>query len=221
MNQGCCDTPANPAQSSSAVLERMAKLGQEGMAIGMRGAKAWVDAYSQLFSSIMPAASGTSCAIPQTACPPYCACTLEWTVVPGDQRVGHIRITNTSQQPIAYSLEATPLHTCGQTLETRPRLEPQFARAAPGESLLVQVAIDTDKSWQPGEIYESEIKVRGLYEQCVCVRVHVPAAPEPCCALEMGEIPKRVSADDWWRHFQCTELCFAPIPQRGANEPPR
>jgi hypothetical protein len=212
----------NLAQGLAAMAERMTRLNNETMMAGVRGMQPWLDAYSKLFTSMMPAARPTKsgCCIPETECPPYCACTLDWTVTPGDTRVGHIEIKNTSREPIAYSLTATPLTSCGRTTETTPQLEPSSGKVAPGESLQVRVSVTADKSWCPGETYESEIKVRGKYERAVGVRVEVERQPQACCRMEMGEIPKRVQADNWTKHFQCTELCFEPIdPRRGDRSP--
>jgi hypothetical protein len=209
----------NLAQGLADMAERMTRLNNETMMAGVRGMQPWLDAYSRLFTSMMPAAR-SGCCIPETECPPYCACSLDWTVTPGDTRVGNIEIKNTSKEPISYSLAATPLTSCGRTTETRPQLEPASGRMAPGESLHVRVSVMADRSWRPGETYESEIKVRGKYERCVCVRVEVACQPEACCRVEMGEIPRRVHADNWTKHFQCTELCFEPIDSRGGNRPP-
>lgn len=217
MTKESCSGMPDITQGVSEFVERLARLNREFMLIGLRSAQPWFDAYNHFFTSAMRAAGG-ACRIPETACPPYCACTLAWTVVPGDARVGHIKITNTSKQAITYSLVATPLSTCGEQTEQRPRLEPAGGTVAPGESLAVRVSVEAEKSWRPGATYESEIKIRGLYERCACVRLQVAADAEPCCKVEMGEIPKRVRSDDWYRHYQCTELCFEPI-TRGQNEP--
>jgi hypothetical protein len=200
----------NMAQSLADMAERMTRLNNETMKAGMQP---WLDAYSRLFTPLMPGAK-YGCRIPETECPPYCACTLDWTVTPGDRRVGHIQIENTSNEVISYSLAATPFSSCGQTTEMKPQLEPNTGQVPPGESLRVQVSVTADQSLRPGETYESEIKIRGKYERCVCVRVEVACQPEACCRVEMGEIPKRVIADNWTKHFQCTELCFEPINPR-------
>jgi hypothetical protein len=209
----------NMAQSWADMAERMTRLNNETMMAGVRGLQPWLDAYSRLFGSAMPAVFATpaaarcGCKIPETECPPYCACTLDWTMAPGDTRVGHIQIKNTSKEFISYSLAATPLESCEGTTKTTPQLEPNSGRVAPGESLHVEVSLTADRSWRAGESYESEIKIRGKYERCVCVRVEVACAQEACCRIEIGEVPKSVHADNWTKHFQCTELCFEPIKQ--------
>ena len=198
------------SQSFADLAERMTRLNNETMMASVRSMQPWLDAYGRLFTPAAPAAR-CGCQIPETECPPYCACTLEWTMAPGDVRTGHIQIKNASKEFISYSLVATPLESCERTTQTTPRLEPNSGRVAPGESLHVEVSLTADKGWRAGESYESEIKIRGKYERCVCVRVQVASVPEACCRIEMGEIPKRVHADNWTRHFQCTELCFEPI----------
>lgn len=198
------------AQGLADMAERMTRLNNETMMAGVRGMQPWLDAYSRLFTPALPTAR-CGCQIPETECPPYCACTLDWTIAPGDTRVGHIQIKNTSKAYISYSLAATPLESCEGTTETTPQLEPSSGQVAPGESLHVQVSLTADKSWRRGDIYESEIKIRGKYERCVCVHVEVACAQEACCKVEMGDIPKSVHADNWTKHFQCTELCFNPI----------
>ncbi len=198
------------AQGLADMAERMTRLNNQTMMAGVAGMQPWLDAYSQLFPPAKPAAR-CGCQIPETECPPYCACTLDWTMAPGDTRVGHIQIKNTSKESITYSLAATPLASCQRATETTPQLEPSSARVGPGESLHVEVSLTADQSWRPGETYESEIKIRGKYERCVCVQVEVDCAEEACCRIEMGEIPKSVHADNWTKHFQCTDLCFEPI----------
>ena len=200
----------NMAQGWADMAERMTRLNNETMMAGVRGMHPWLDAYSRLFTPVAPAAR-CGCQIPETECPPYCACTLDWTMAPGDTRAGHIQIKNTSREYISYSLAATPLESCEGPTETTPQLEPNSGRVAPGESLHVQVLLTADKSWRRGDTYESEIKIRGKYERCVCVHVEVACTQEACCKVEMGEIPKSVHADNWTKHFQCTELCFEPI----------
>ena len=211
----------NMAQGWADMAERMTRLSNETMMANVLGMQPWLDAYSRLFTSATPTARCGGCQIPETECPPYCACTLDWTMAPGDTRVGHIQIKNTSNESISYSLAAAALKSCERTTQTIPQLKPNSGRVAPGESLHVEVSLTADKSWRAGESYESEIKIRGKYERCVCVRVEMACAQEACCRIEMGEIPKRVHADSWTKHFQCTELCFEPIkhPQHNPNAP--
>lgn len=220
------DRMRDVAQGVANMAERMTRLNNEAMMAGLRGMQPWFDAYSRLFSLASPAAR-TGCRIPETECPPYCACTLDWTMAPGDTRVGRIQIKNTSKEAITYSLAATPFESCERRTETSPQLEPRSGRVLPGESLHVEVSVNADKAWRAGESYESEIRIRGKYERCVCIRVRMASAAEACCRIEMGEIPKSVHADNWTRHFQCTELCFEPVtsprdpqsPQEDPNTP--
>jgi hypothetical protein len=210
----------NMAQGWADMAERMTRLNKETMMAGVRGMQPWLDAYNRLFTAAIPTQS-CGCRIPETECPPYCACTLDWTMAPGDTRVGHIQIKNTSNEFISYSLAATPLESCEGRTETTPQLEPSAGQVEPGKSLHVQVSVTADKGWRRGDTYESQIKIRGKYERCVCVQVEVACAPEACCKVEMGEIPKSVHADNWTKHFQCTELCFEPIaPPRGVPGQP-
>jgi len=74
------------AQGVADMAERMTRLNNETMMAGVRGMQPWLDAYSRLFSFTAPAAR-CGCQIPETECPPDCACTLEWTMAPGDTRV--------------------------------------------------------------------------------------------------------------------------------------
>lgn len=209
----------NMAQGWADMAERMMRLNNETMMAGLRGMQPWLDAYSRLFTPGKPAAA-CGCCIPETECPPYCACTLDWTMTPGDRRVGHIEILNTSKESIFYSLAATPLSSCARTTEIRPQLDPASGRVAPGQSLRVQVSVLANDSLHSGETYQSEITIRGKYERCVCVRVEVARQAEACCRVELGEIPKRLHADHWTKHFQCTELCFEPIDPGRGEQPP-
>lgn len=208
----------NIAQGWADMAERVTRLNNETMMAGVRGMQPWLDAYTQLFTLPKPNPK-CGCKIPETECPPYRACTLDWTMTPGDRRVGHIEIQNTAKQPILYTLEATPLSSCARRTEVRPELKPSSGTAAPGESLRVEVSLTADDSLRPGETYQSEIKIRGKYERSVGVRVEVSSQAAACCRVELGDIPRRVRADNWTKHFQCTELCFEPIDSRRDNSP--
>ncbi len=191
-------------------MQRLTDLNNEALRVSLRGLQPWFEAYSRFFTGAVEAAR-CGCEIPETTCPPRCACTLEWTVAPGDQRVGYFQLRNTADERVQYGFEASPFRSCRETLEQRPQVEPKGATLPAGGAQSMRVSFSTDETWRAGETYESEILVRGLYERCLCLRVQVSAEAEPCCRLEMGAIPQRIRADDWYRHFQCTEPCFQPV----------
>lgn len=217
MTQETCAGNVRVGSSANDFVQRLAQINNEAMLVSLRALQPWFDAYSRFFGSTMQGLA-CGCRIPETTCPPRCACTLGWTAVPGDQRRGHLTLTNTTKARLPFALAATPFRTCREVARERPQFEPAKGTLAPGESLLVQVSVATDASWRPGETYESEITVRGLYDRCVCLRVQVAGEPEPCCKIELGEIPRRIRADDWYRHFQCTEACFEPV-RPSPNDP--
>ncbi len=152
-----------------------------------------------------------TCQVPEQDCPPRCVCDLTWVVTPGGRLEGTVRVTNTGKTGRTFAFRATNLIAAGHDPDLTPSLQPEQATLAPGESVLVQVAAAGTDRLQIGRQYTAEIRVAGLYEQCVRLRVDVEAESRPHCDVEQGEMPMRIRAHRWSDHFQCEEPCFEPV----------
>ncbi len=155
--------------------------------------------------------SSCTCQVPEQDCPPRCVCDLTWVVTPGGRVEGSLRVTNTGQTGRAFAFRATNLVAAGHDPDITPSLQPDQATLAPGESVLVQVSAAGTDRLQVGRQYTAEIRVAGLYEQCVRVTIDVEAEARPHCDVEQGEMPTRIRAHRWSDHFQCEEPCFEPV----------
>ena len=151
------------------------------------------------------------CEIPDTTCPPRCAGTIEWHASQGEIRKATIEIRNTSKETLRYQLVPGAFQSCGKSISAQPVVTPTQLNAAAGETVNATVETLVGDSFQPGLTYRAEIKVTGKYERCVCVELHVRCAEEEAVRFDLGDIPYRTRADEWYRHFQCSEPCFEPV----------
>jgi hypothetical protein len=182
----------------------------------MRSTGPFIEAYVQFLKTITAQATklGTACCdIPETTCPPKYACTMRWRACSGDVRRGDIRIRNTSQHAITYALDATDFRQGKHSIGIKPTLTPQSVTVPAGQSTTVKVEVTVEKEFSVGQAFESDVRIRGLYDRYVRLILHVEKCCDEICEFDHGEIPTRIQADDWYRHFQCTELCFEPVPQ--------
>jgi hypothetical protein len=160
-----------------------------------------------------------SCEIPETECPPYCVCELEWEAFRGDSIKGTIAISNTGKQVSVFALSASEFRAEQELTSVKAQLSPSSFNLKSGETQRVDVAVHVDESMNPNQTYRAEVKVAGRYEQCVQLVVHVRRKQHPYCIIEHGEIPTRIRAHHWYDHFQCDELCFEPVRHRDQREP--
>ena len=151
------------------------------------------------------------CEIPETECPPYCVCELEWEACEGDVVQGSIEIHNTGKQDCQFSLSADEFRSGHDLSTVKAKLEPEKFSLKAGEVRRVDVLVQLKDSMNPNQTYRTEIKISGRYEQCVRLIVHVLRKVHPNCKVEHGEIPTRIVAHNWYDHFQCEELCFEPV----------
>ncbi len=158
------------------------------------------------------------CDIPETCCPPRCACTLSWDASPGETRKATIKIRNTSKDAVDYQLVPKAFEACGKSIDATPDVTPSELRAAAGETVTATVSVEVGDQFHPGATYHAEILVRGKYERSVCLELNLCCDEDSVCRFDLGDIPYRKRADDWFRHFQCSEPCFAPVSQ--PNAPP-
>jgi hypothetical protein len=171
------------------------------------------DLYQSYTSGLASLAQSAVCAIPTTGCPPKCACTITWDASLGELRKSTIKIHNSSKDSITYTFVPQPFKSCGKALKAMPGVEPHSITAAPGETVSAAVGVAVGEEFQSGTTYEAQILVQGKYERCVKIVLNVACACDDACSFTQGDIPYKVSADNWYKHFQCSEPCFDAITQ--------
>jgi hypothetical protein len=117
-----------------------------------------------------------------------------------------VQVTNTGKIKREFKLTALPFPCSDESV----KITPDKKSLAPDESLKVVVSFTIPESFGGGH-YVSRIKVAGAYEQFIVVSLHVKPHQSCCCAIEQGEIPKRIKAHHWYHHFQCEEPCFEAV----------
>ncbi len=188
------------------------------------GRSMWDGYVSNLRSGTMGSSSScgcrprSTCEVPETCCPPRCVCELAWQANPRDVVRGTVRVTNTGTQTRTFTFVPTALESDGVGSGVTPNLDPQSATLAPGQAVQVFVVASLAEGFEAGRTYTGEIAVRGLYEQCVKLRIDVEPEARPHCDVEQGEMPMRVREHRWSDHFQCEEPCFEPV-GRTPNDP--
>jgi len=159
-----------------------------------------------------------NCDIPETECPPYCVCEMEWDACEGETVTGSIAIKNTGQQTASFSINADSFKSASNDDSgITPQFTPSTFGIAPNGTQTVSVSIKVEGNFDSSITYASQAKVRGRYEQCVLLKLRIRRKSAPSCSVEQGEIPKRIVAHNWYDHFQCEELCFEPVGRTFVN----
>jgi hypothetical protein len=171
---------------------------------------------SRLRSQIAP--DDCCCQIPETDCPPRCVCHVTWEGNPGEVFHASVRVRNSGKVARTFNLAGTEFSGAAQgAIEVKPA----SMLLAPGQSAVAE-ATYTVPAGTPAGTYTSEITINGAYEQAVCVTLTVQPPGTVTCEVVQGEIPRRVRAMHWYRHFQCDEPCeppSRPTPTPGTNVP--
>jgi hypothetical protein len=164
-----------------------------------------------------PRLSKCCCEIPETECPPRCVCDICWKACPGGVVQADIRVTNTGSATREFTFDFTPFSGPGNPA-AKVHVSPSSASLAPHASANVAVAFTVPNDFQHGRRYTAELRVYGVYEQCVRMTLDVePPTGKDCCAAEHCEVraddlPTRIRAHHWYDHFQCTEPCVEVRP---------
>jgi hypothetical protein len=167
--------------------------------------------YDTYTSGLASLARSVVCEIPTTSCPPKVACTITWDASLGELRKSTVKIHNSSKDSITYTLVPQPFKSCGTALKSTPGVEPQTVTAAAGETVTFAVGVAVGEEFQAGTTYEAKVLVQGKYEREVKVVLDVACACDDACSFDQGDIPYKIRADNWYRHFQCSEPCFDAI----------
>lgn len=211
------------APDINTALLRWFRFSNEAIDEAIKISQPMLDVYFKSLGTIMPELKnydlksvndlyrGKNCDIPETGCPPYCVCDMEWDACEGETVTGTIDIINTGQQTASFTITSGTFCANNDNSGITPQFTPASFALAPGETRAVGVIIKAEGSFDPSTTYTSQVKVRGRYEQCVRLKLRVKRKSTPCCSVEHGEIPKHIVAHNWYDHFQCEELCFQPV----------
>ncbi|MBI3015729.1 MAG: hypothetical protein HYY65_11890 [Candidatus Tectomicrobia bacterium] len=194
-------------------MVNLATLAPRLLAMSVDSARVFMQQAAGILSPAMPAWSALKpkgmCEIPETECPPRCACEIAWEAGRGETLRCTIRVTNASQTGRTFTFQATPFVGAGGSSATIA-LSPTNLTLPAGQSGVVTATFTVPAGFTPGR-YEAEILVQGAYEQCVCVTLEVQGEQHCACEVAQGDPPVRIRAHRWHDHFQCAEPC-APQP---------
>ncbi len=207
-------------------ISQYARMNAELLQTALKSATPLINAWGNWYQSFLPVqmkvaaeprvshsgpcvSDKSCCEIPETGCPPRCACTVRWDASTGERRVATIRIRNTSKDAVTYALSTKPFESCGKTSTVSPLVAPASITAAAGQTVQAEIGVAVTDLFQPGSTWHAEVLVSGKYERCVKVELHIEC--NESCSFDLGDIPYRTKADEWYRHFQCSAPCFEPV----------
>jgi hypothetical protein len=211
-------TSSSPSSSSSqATIESLVKAGLTLLFTSIDNSRAFTqqlyDAMPNIYE-LVPKPQ-CPCEIPEQDCPPRCFCEVTWEALPGESLALGIHVTNSRCSRQSFSVYSTPFEGPGAPTSSIG-VTPNNAVLAPGQTAVFNATYTVPTTVPQGE-YQTEIVVRipalgGYYERAVCVTLKIgckSTCSDRCCTccVEMGDVPKRIRAHQWYHHFQCVELC--------------
>lgn len=211
------------SQDMMTTVDNVVNASRQQLSSAILAARPLIDLYRPVFNAYMKMAQTAlpymqmsakdDCGVPETDCPPYCVCQMDFDTCRGAHGRATIRVTNTGKKAQLFTFDATAFQGSSDT-GVAPTLSPSSANLAPNQSVVVNVDFNVGEEFQAGGSYSSEVKVTGQYEQCVKLALKVKADPTAHCDVKQGEIPTRIHAHHWYDHFQCEEPCFEPARPR-------
>jgi hypothetical protein len=180
-----------PGMLSSATSVYLKLIRRAGRAVG------------ELLPADVLAGANDCCAVPTQDCPPHCVAEICWDACPGETQRATITVKNTSAQTRTFTFAA------GNLGPAQVAIVPPAARIDAGQSVTLQVAVAA-AGLKEGETYTTELLIRGAYEQCVKLKLHVAPTAVPHVDVSQGDLPHRVTELKWYRHWQCTDPCAPP-----------
>lgn len=193
-------------------LADMAAIGPRLLSETLKGVGEFVRLAGETAPQFLPLAAlrpRKVCEIPETECPPRCVCHVTWEACPGEIRVHHLRITNSSKRERDFAIKAIPFPDPAGPIH----IQPDSMTLGPGKTGEARAIYAVPDRLASGT-YETELLVAGAYEQCITVTLHVGGRQRCECHISQGEIPVRIRAHRWYDHFQCVEKCFEPVQLR-------
>lgn len=193
-------------------LESLPSLGPKLLALSLDIARDFTQQAADILTPSIPPLGKLRpkgmCEIPETECPPRCVCEITWEAGRGETLHCSIRVTNASKSAQTFQFQAIPFPGAPASAPTIS-LSPASLTLSPGQSGVVTASFTVTPEFAPGR-YDTEIVVKGAYEQCVCVTLKVQSEQHCTCEVVQGDPPVRLSAHHWHDHFQCTEPCVTP-----------
>lgn len=174
---------------------------------------------SRLVSGLLPSGilegANDCCTVPTQDCPPRCIAEICWEGCVCEPQRAIVTVKYTGSQARNFSFAA------GSLGPAKVEVSPAAAQLAPGQSVMLQVAVPPNQGLKEGETYASELLIRGAYEQCVRLKLRVAPAAVPQLEVSQGDPPERITELKWYRHWQCTDPCApARIADTAADRPP-
>ena len=189
----------------------------------MKAGRPVADVYRNLLTSMLAQLaqprSASPCKIPEKECPPYCVCRIAWDAGRGEHLRAVVRVTNTGKHARTFSFVVAPFQGPSGDTGVSPQLTPDTAVLEPNQSQAVTLDLDVGENLQSGGTYTTEMKIRGLYEQCVQLSLQVHADQVAQCEVSQGEMPMHVHAHNWYDHFLCEEPGFEQVNRRDDLNP--
>ena len=176
--------------------------------LGPRLLKASAESSVQVIKSTFNNKEKACCEIPETGCPPRCVGGIDWLGMPGDTLHHEIYLTNTGDKKRTFELTPLPFACSDESVKVTPNKK----ELAPGESLKAKVSFKIPEAFA-GSHLQTEILLRGAYEQCIVIDLCVKSREESCSDIQQGEVPTQVKAHHWYDHFQCEKPCFESLDQ--------
>jgi hypothetical protein len=217
-----------PASTQQASLDDLLTLGTKLLTLSLEANLSLIRQAAGLLptlSNLAPTLPGlprtACCEIPETECPPYCACDVVWQASPGESPGLTLRLTNAGKVARTFSLQPTPFVGPAASPGTMT-VAPTTLTLQPGQTGSVNATFSVPNV--PDAEYDAELVIHGAYTQAVCVRLvircdKVAGAERVTCEVSQVDRPVRIRAHQWYDHFQCVEPCV--LPQRPGTIPGR
>jgi hypothetical protein len=125
------------------------------------------------------------CEIPETTCPPRCVGTIKWSFGRGAQPKASAVVRNVGKVSRPFSFSATALAGT-EPGSAKLEVQPANATLAPGESVVVSIALKDSLALTACQEYRAEVLVKGSWEQCVRVLMHVERDAFDATSLEQS-----------------------------------
>src|SRR4029078_11466583 len=139
---------SNPNQDMMTAMNNVVSASRQQLSGALSAAKPLIDLYRPMFDAYMnmvqtalpyaQMAPKEDCGIPETVCPPYCVCQMNFNSCRGAHSHGTIRVTNTAKKAQLFTFDATPFQGSSDT-GVKPTLTPASANLGPNQSVVVNV----------------------------------------------------------------------------------
>src|SRR5688572_1926630 len=126
------------------------------------------------------------CEIPETCCPPRCVDEIKWKIARGALPEATVLVRNVGTTARQFKFSATDLAGVGVGA-AKLSVAPASALLQPGESTVVRVKLEDSLALRACQDYRAEVLVKGSWEQCVKVLLHVGPDPFDSLGVEQSD----------------------------------